>query len=149
MWIIAISAVVVALFLYRQTPATTLDDSVVPIATTTNATTTGTNTPPPTSGVMGTISLGPTCPVERDPPDPECADKPYATAVIVYRASTDEILIIGSSDAVGVFKLALSPGFYTVTAGGGAVLPRCERVKATVLPGEYTPITITCDSGIR
>ena len=26
--------------------------------------------------IVGTVLLGPTCPVMRDPPDPECADKP-------------------------------------------------------------------------
>ena len=29
------------------------------------------------SGVRGVAMLGPTCPVMRNPPDPQCADKPY------------------------------------------------------------------------
>ncbi|HTK33346.1 MAG TPA: hypothetical protein VL335_02235, partial [Candidatus Paceibacterota bacterium] len=50
------------------------------------------NTTPPSirpydSGVHGTVMLGPTCPVMRNPPDPSCADKPYATLVVVFRSS--------------------------------------------------------------
>src|SRR6185295_16627757 len=35
------------------------------------------------SGIRGAVLLGPTCPVVKEPPDEECADKPYETALVV------------------------------------------------------------------
>ena len=112
------------------------------------AVTTG-GTPPGTSGVRGTISLGPTCPVERIPPDPACADKPYATAVVVYRAGSKAPLIIGNSDAAGAFTLPLAPGSYTLQAGSGTMLPRCAPITVTVAANAYATTSISCDTGIR
>jgi len=104
---------------------------------------------PYNSGVRGTVSLGPTCPVERIPPDPACADKPYATAITVYRTGAKTPFVIGNSDASGAFQFALPPGSYTLAASGGAMLPRCSDTGVAVVPDEYTVITISCDTGIR
>lgn len=104
---------------------------------------------PYTSGVQGTVSLGPTCPVMRDPPDPQCADKPYATAIVVYRVGSSAPFILGSSDASGVFKFSLAPGSYTLQAKGGTTLPRCNEMNVTVPATGYVTADISCDTGIR
>ena len=39
---------------------------------------------PGVSGVQGKATAGPTCPVERNPPDPQCAERPVAGAVLVF-----------------------------------------------------------------
>lgn len=104
---------------------------------------------PYNSGVRGTVSLGPTCPVERMPPDPVCADKPYATAVTVYRSGSKQPFIIGNSDANGTFQFSLPPGSYTLTAGSGTMLPRCSSIPLTIAPDAYTTTNISCDTGIR
>lgn len=104
---------------------------------------------PYNSGVRGTILLGPTCPVMKEPPDPECADKAYATAVLVYRVGSKLPFVIGNSDANGTFVFSLPPGSYTITAGGDTVLPRCAQVEINVGPSGYTTTTISCDTGIR
>lgn len=101
------------------------------------------------SGVSGTVSLGPTCPVERIPPDPQCANKGYATAVVAYRAGSSKPFVIGNSDATGAFKLSLPPGLYTLKAGGSTMLPRCNPVDVTVAATGYATTTISCDTGIR
>lgn len=109
-------------------------------------------TPCPTvynSGVRGTVMLGPTCPVMRDPPDPQCADKPYATAITVYKTGSNAPFIIGNSDATGAFQFSLPPGSYTLVASGGTTLPRCSDTSVAVVPNEYTTTTISCDTGIR
>jgi len=85
----------------------------------------------------------------RDPPDPACADKPYATTIVVRRAGSSATFATGESDASGVFEFSLPPGLYTLTAAGGSVLPRCSTVDVTVNPTGYTPATISCDTGIR
>lgn len=105
---------------------------------------------PYTSGVRGVVMLGPTCPVMRDPPDPACADKPYATPVAIYRASDPvHALVLTRSDADGMFEAQLPPGQYTVGAEGGATLPRCATQEFSVAADTYTSVEVSCDSGIR
>ncbi|HCR52026.1 TPA: hypothetical protein DIV48_00060 [Candidatus Kaiserbacteria bacterium] len=101
------------------------------------------------SGVRGTVLIGPTCPVMRDPPDPQCADKPYATTITARRAGSSAAFATGTSDANGAFSFSLPPGSYTLTAKGGAVLPRCSDAEVTVGPTGYAAIIISCDTGIR
>lgn len=102
-----------------------------------------------TSGIRGVVLLGPTCPVERDPPDPKCADKPYSTTISVYRTGSSEIVETTQSDASGAFQFSLPPGNYTLQADGGAVLPRCASVDTVVEPDSYVTTNIPCDTGIR
>ena len=44
------------------------------------------------SGIRGMVLLGPSCPVISDPPTEECADKPYATTLVV--TTSDQALVI-------------------------------------------------------
>jgi hypothetical protein len=104
---------------------------------------------PYTSGIQGKVSLGPTCPVARTPPDPECADKGYATLVSVSRLGSSSIYATVKSDANGAFQFSLPPGSYTVSAAGGQTLPRCSSVTATVGPSGYVIADISCDTGIK
>lgn len=102
-----------------------------------------------TTGVRGVVSLGPTCPVERIPPDPQCTDKPYATAIVVYRAGSQSVFVMGNSDASGMFKFSLPPGSYTLEATDGKIFPRCAQVSVEVPARGYTSTTLSCDTGIR
>ena len=104
---------------------------------------------PYTSGVRGTVLLGPTCPVVRDPPDPGCANRPYATAIAVYRANSASPFIIGNSDIDGTFEFSLPPGSYTLAASSGSTFPRCSEINVTVSPDAYAIAVIFCDTGIR
>ncbi|MHB8710597.1 MAG: hypothetical protein ACYC6X_03555 [Minisyncoccota bacterium] len=104
---------------------------------------------PYNSGVQGTVSLGPTCPVMRVPPDPQCADKLYATAIAVYRAGSQSAFLMGNSDANGIFKFSLPPGAYTLQATNGKIFPRCASVSIEVPASGYASTTISCDTGIR
>lgn len=102
------------------------------------------------SGIRGTVMLGPTCPVERMPPDPQCAEKPYQTTVTISRASSpSQIFASVHSAADGTFEASLPPGDYIVSAGGTTMLPRCAQTPATVGASGYTQITVSCDTGIR
>lgn len=101
------------------------------------------------SGVRGSVSLGPTCPVERIPPDPQCVDKPYATTISVYHAGRSVPYLIGNSDATGVFQFPLPPGAYMLTARVGTTLPRCSTVSVIIIANAYATTTISCDTGIR
>jgi hypothetical protein len=118
-------------------------------ATTTTGGTTGGGILPYHSGIRGTVMAGPTCPVERNPPDPACADKPLATTVAVFRKGNAVTpFATTKSNASGAFEFSIPPGDYVVGAGESA-LPRCTQTPATVGPNTYTNITIECDTGIR
>ncbi len=121
-----------------------------PVVTATTTTSgTGNSILPYTSGVKGIVSLGPTCPVERIPPDPSCADEGYATAVTIYHEGSTVPFIIGNSDATGAFSFALPPGSYLLQAASGKTFPRCASVKVIVPSNGYISTTISCDTGIR
>ena len=101
------------------------------------------------SGITGTVMVGPTCPVETDPPQEECADRPLATLVTVFRESDPvRAVAILESDAEGRFEVSLPPDEYIVSAGE-STLPSCPQTLATVESEGYTNIVISCDSGIR
>lgn len=102
-----------------------------------------------TSGVRGTVLLGPTCPVMRDPPDPQCADRPYATTIVVRRIGSTATFTTGKSDAAGAFQFSLPPGSYMLVASGGTMLPRCNPTDVTVGQSGYVTADISCDTGIR
>ena len=101
------------------------------------------------SGIHGTITLGPTCPVVHNQPTPGCADTPYQTMVVVFRAS-DPVnpFAIATSTADGAFSFSLPPGDYTLGAGESNH-PQCTHPRVTVPATGYASTTITCDTGIR
>ncbi len=105
---------------------------------------------PRESGVRGAVMLGPTCPVERIPPDPNCADKPYQTPVIIFRASDPTSAFFSvNSDTSGKFSALLPPGEYILKAGGNNYYPRCGQTQVAVEPYAFASTTIYCDTGIR
>ncbi|MCX6722296.1 MAG: hypothetical protein NTY04_03875 [Candidatus Staskawiczbacteria bacterium] len=104
-----------------------------------------------TSGITGTVLLGPTCPVERIPPDPKCAPKPYSTALEVATADGAKVLKQFNSDSSGKFNIILPSGEYVIRNGQGSkIFPRCfSNGTIKVIDGKYTDVNINCDTGIR
>ena len=101
-----------------------------------------------TSGVRGTVTIGPTCPVERMPPDPACADKPYAGTFVITNAS-GAIVATFSSGADGSYSAALSPGAYVISLQKGNAMPSMAPQSFTVLTDAFTQLNLSLDSGIR
>lgn len=104
---------------------------------------------PNKSGIIGTVTLSPTCPVERVPPDPNCAPKFYSTSISIIRNIDNQVIETVQSDENGAFSVDLLPDEYTLQAQGGKVLPRCGEVIVEVKSGKYTTTEISCDTGIR
>ena len=105
-----------------------------------------------TGYIFGKVLLGPTCPVERNPPDPQCADKPYETDLFVYGSDMKSVVAkLHSGNPVGSFSATVPVGSYYVGPVAGAkVLPRCSMSdKIVVTEGATTSVSISCDSGIR
>lgn len=104
-----------------------------------------------TQGVEGTVKIGPTCPVEKTPPDPACADKPYQTTVLVFDAgkSGSTAIAQAKTNSAGYFKITLPAGFYIVQAEGGQPWPHCSSWTGAIVAGEFKKLALNCDSGIR
>lgn len=109
----------------------------------------GTGVPPTGgTGVRGTVTIGPTCPVERMPPDPGCAPKPYATTLRVTTPAGKAVAVIDVG-ADGAFSRQLAPGDYVIGPAGTATLPRLAPQPFTVKAGVMTALDLVFDSGIR
>jgi hypothetical protein len=95
---------------------------------------------------------GPTCPVESDPPDPDCAPQVVAGApIVVTPADGSEVVVAqGETDADGRLTLAVPAGDYLVSAGeveGLVAAP--EPVVVTVLANLTIEVPVAYDTGIR
>ncbi|MFA6535887.1 MAG: hypothetical protein WC250_01290 [Candidatus Paceibacterota bacterium] len=103
------------------------------------------------SGVKGQVLLGPTCPVMRIPPDPNCADRPYQTTVQVITIGSPKSspFATAETDKDGRYEIKLPPGEYGLQPVGGRMLPRCETRNVTVGPDEMAEVNLACDTGIR
>jgi hypothetical protein len=103
-------------------------------------------------GIRGRVLAGPTCPVERIPPDPGCAAAGVAASVRVYRRSDRHTVARVHTGSDGRFQVRLRAGRYAVTARpvAGGPLPRCPPgIRVMVHAGRYSHVTIDCDTGIR
>jgi hypothetical protein len=101
--------------------------------------------------VVGNVFLGPVCPVERIPPDPACAPKPYTAPITIWSTWTGSPYQPVQTDVNGVFKLSLPPGAYSMAASpatGGSPYPRCAVSKILVVTKKTQNVTVNCDTGI-
>ncbi len=116
-------------------------------ATGTPAAMAATATPPASgeTGIAGTATVGPTCPVER--PDSPCPDRPYEARITVWQGST--MVSETRSGADGRFTVLLPPGMYRVVGESGSTFPHGTETTATVVEGQLTQVTLRFDSGIR
>ena len=108
-------------------------------------------TPAKTGTISGTVTTSPTCPVERIPPDPQCAPKPYATAIKIRAEGSAAVIKTIQSNTSGVFTTSLLIGSYELEAvtQNNATYPRCEKTLVTVKADKTTTANISCDTGIR
>ena len=104
------------------------------------------------SGMRGKVILGPTCPVLRDPPDPSCDDKPFATELLLIEITGDKARNVKrfNSTKDGAFSFEVSPGRYRIQSATNNTLTFCSSVDEIVVTSkDYTEAIIHCDSGIR
>ena len=98
------------------------------------------------SGIEGTVTVGPTCPVERLASP--CPERPISRGVSVQDRSGRQVAHF-TTGADGRFRVALAPGTYTVVGDRNGILPRPIPTTATVREGQYTHVDVRYDSGIR
>ena len=104
----------------------------------------------PDTGIRGTATAGPVCPVERNPPDPACAPRPVAGATIVIRDGSGAQVAVAISGADGAYFVAVPPGEYVVDPQPvPGVLGTAPTQPATVAAGAVTDVPLDYDTGIR
>lgn len=102
----------------------------------------------PGTGIRGTVTLGPTCPVEQVG-GPPCV-KPLAAELAVTSAEDGSVVARVSSGEDGTFSVDVPPGDYVVVpAPAGDPFPLGTPVEVTVVPGAYALVEVAYDSGIR
>ena len=101
--------------------------------------------------ISGTVTTSPTCPVERMPPEPQCAPRPYATSINIREEGKQAIIKTIQSNNLGIFETDLPIGSYELDAitTNDSTLPRCNKVTVLVKSGQTTTEDISCDTGIR
>ena len=100
--------------------------------------------------IEGMVLLGPTCPVERDPPDPNCADRPYATQLVLTSADGTRVVKEFSSGSDGKFYIEAPPGEYVIRGMVSTTLPYCATTSSfRLLANDSLEVMVSCDSGIR
>lgn len=109
------------------------------------------------SGISGYVHVGPTCPVERMPPDPmptgrqaNCVDKPFSVTIQIYSPDMSLQKSV-TSDAAGHFEISLPVGEYVLRPPQGTNIgSHCVvETRVTVNKDAVTNVDIACDSGIR
>ena len=102
--------------------------------------------------VTGTISAGPVCPVEKFPPDPQCAPRPVAGAVIVATDSAGQEVGRATSAADGSYQLVVTetgPVLITALPVAGLAEPPAPVSLTLTSPSEVERIDFVYDTGIR
>ena len=98
------------------------------------------------------VVAGPVCPVERDPPDPDCAPRAVGGARIFVQPGDGRDIVVGeaTTDEAGHATIELAPGDYLVLgAEVEGLMGRPDAATVTVSAGRTVTITLTYDTGIR
>jgi hypothetical protein len=90
--------------------------------------------------------------VVSNPPDPACADRPVAGAVIVVRDAGGTEVARATTAADGTYAIALAPGSYRVEALPVEGLMGLPEAQSVTVPGgveEPIQVDLAYDTGIR
>ena len=112
--------------------------------------------PQPSVPAIGSIQVdalaGPVCPVETEPPDPDCAPRPVEGALILVQPADGRDIVVaqGETDGDGRVLLDLPGGDYLVFgAAVGGLIGTPEPMPITVEAGETVSVELGYDTGIR
>jgi hypothetical protein len=111
---------------------------------------------PPATGTADPVTLnvalvaGPTCPVERNPPDPACAPRPVANTEIDVFDISGTMVASGVSGADGLATAQLPPGaYYVVVPAVPGLMGQAVPLAFAAVGGDNVRLTFMFDTGIR
>jgi hypothetical protein len=100
--------------------------------------------------VRGVLVAGPNCPVEKQPPDPNCLPRQVEGATVKASDSAGSEQARAVSDADGTFVLELEPGEYTIAFDPvEGLLGAPQPIEVTVASQPVDLGTVAYDTGIR
>lgn len=107
-------------------------------------------------GVVATARLeitalaGPVCPVESEPPSPQCAPQPVESATIVVTDSIGDEVARGTTGSDGLVGFDVSPGELTVVPQPvEGLLETAATISIMLTAGQTLQVTVDYDTGIR
>jgi len=107
----------------------------------------------PTAGatVSGHVMAGPVCPVETVPPNPSCAPRPVAGAIVIATNASGHEVGRAISSADGFYSMRLDPGTFTLTPElNGTGMMKAPVGKSVVVPASGSVAAdFQFDTGIR
>ena len=99
--------------------------------------------------VTGQVLAGPTCPVERIPPDPRCAARPVSGAVLLFIDNAGRDAGRAVSDDNGRFTILLPAGRYRLRPLPVVGLLGTAPPQDVIVTSAGARVTVTYDTGIR
>src|SRR5579884_2218251 len=105
---------------------------------------------PASATIQGTVTAGPTCPVETV--ENPCPPKPVADREVDLQAQGGSVVATATTDANGHYHFAAQPGSYVVQVQivqGGVGMRQLTPGNVTVAAGQTVTLDITLDTGIR
>lgn len=106
-------------------------------------------TPGPTGTLTLTLTAGPVCPVERIPPDPNCAPRPVPGAEVIVLTPDGREIGRPRSDAAGKIRLTLPQGRYIVRPAQTNTFPIAPEEVTVDVGGTPIDVALAYDTGIR
>jgi len=104
------------------------------------------NPTPRDSGIEGQVMLGPMCAIVQE--GQACPDGPYQ-ATLTVNSLTGSRIVQFQTDGAGRFRVPLAPGQYILHPESPNALPFAGEQAIVVEAGNYTPVAVRYDSGIR
>jgi len=100
--------------------------------------------------VKGVVMAGPTCPIEKYPPDPRCSSRPVPDQKVLFKTPGGVLVTQVTTDKKGKFTVTLPPGTYDLQVPGARLyqVPQ-QHLQVTVVAGQTVQIQIMLDTGIR
>jgi hypothetical protein len=103
------------------------------------------SSPAAISGIFGTVTAGPTCPVERM--DSPCPPGVWTGEVRATDGGGNQLTT--GTDERGNYSMALEPGTYEVAAVTGNGPSIAKPTSVVVVAGPLQRVDLTVDTGIR
>ncbi len=106
--------------------------------------------PAPTGRFELTALAGPVCPVETDPPSPDCADRAVPGAVVVVTDAAGAEVTRGVTGADGTLVLEVPVGELTITPQAvEGLLGTASPITISIAADQTIRLTVGYDTGIR
>lgn len=106
---------------------------------------------PAAFAISGVATAGPVCPVERNPPDPNCRPRPVAGAVMIIKDASGAEVTRATTRGDGTFTVSLTTGSYTLVPQPVRGLMGTPQPMAFQVGGGKAepPLEVQYDTGIR